>query len=70
MPGLDGADAGLFGADLVGTGDDEIVLGGEDDIAVFAHDFGVEMPEGRFSGAFGELQVYNSFPGGDGGDGN
>ena len=67
---MDGADAGLFGADLVGAGDNQIVLGGEDDIAVFAHDFGVEMPEGWFAGTFGELQVDDSFPRGDGGDGN
>ena len=70
MPGLDGTDGGLFGADLVGAGDNEVVLGGEDDVAVLAHDFGPEVPEGGFSGAFGELQVDDSFPGCNGGDGN
>lgn len=70
MPGLDGAHAGLFGADLVGAGDNEIVLGGEDDVAVFADDFGPEVPKRRFSRALGELQVDDSFPRGSGGDGN
>lgn len=70
MSRLNLTDAGFLAADLVGASDDEVVLGSKDDIAIFAHDFDIEMPEGRFPGAFGKLKIEDSLPGGDLGDGS
>jgi hypothetical protein len=54
---LNGADAGLLGADLMSNSDNQIIGTCKDDVTVFAYNFDVEVEAGCFSGASSKLQV-------------
>ena len=61
---MDGAYPRLLVTDLVGRRDNLILGVGQNQIAVLAHNFDIQVPLGRVAGARAKLEVKHPFPGG------